>query len=454
MNPSDLLKKYDVPGPRYTSYPTVPYWDDTPTEDEWLASLKNEIIHTSTKGNGAALYLHIPFCEALCTFCACNKIITKKHERSKPYIDTLHKEWSLYKQKLDFDKLLVSEIHLGGGTPTFLTADELRYLLETLYRDIQFHDKAELSFEADPRVTGKDQMNALYDLGFRRISLGVQDYDPLVQTAINRVQSAEQISEVVDYARTKGYTGVNFDLVYGLPKQTRQNIEQTLQQVIKQRPDRIAFYSYAHVPWVGMTGQRGFTDADLPSGEEKRALYETGREILQRAGYHDIAMDHFALEHDALFRAQENKTLFRNFMGYIPLHVSPLIGLGCSSISDSWDCFIQNEKALPEWQKKIEQGQLPIARGHKLTAEDLVIRQHILNLMTRFETSWANDNTEHLQQLAQLLQEPINDNLIELDQQSIRVNEAGRPFIRNICTAFDARLQRHKPDTQIFSRTV
>lgn len=452
--PVNLFEKYDVAGPRYTSYPTVPYWQDTPGEEEWLSSLQREITDNRSKGQGAALYIHLPFCEQLCTFCACNKIITRKHERSLPYIETLHKEWALYKSGLEFDKLLVSEIHLGGGTPTFLTPDELRFLMEKLFLDITLHDDAELSFEADPRVTTQEHIDTLYDLGFRRISIGVQDYDFAVQTAINRLQSAEQIDQVILAARKRGFTGVNFDLVYGLPKQNLDNIEDTLRQVIRQKPDRIAFYSYAHVPWVGLTGQRGFTEADLPNGGQKRELYEKGRQILQEAGYRDVAMDHFALEHDALFRAQENGTLYRNFMGYIPLHVSPMIGLGCSSISDSWNCFIQNEKNIQLYAQKVDEGVLPIARGHRLTEEDLVLRRHILNLMTRFETSWQKGQTRFLDHIPEFLQEIAADDLIVLREGRLTVQDAGKPFIRNICMAFDARLQRARPATQLFSRTV
>lgn len=454
MNLPDLLRKYDVQGPRYTSYPTVPYWDNSPTEEQWLGFLKQELDQAIDRKSGAALYLHIPFCEALCTFCACNKIITKKHERAVRYIDNLHGEWSLYKKHLQPRRIPVSEIHLGGGTPTFLTPSELEMLLQPILADIDLLPEAELSFEADPRVTTEEHLAALAKLGFRRISLGVQDYDPTVQKAINRVQSAEMITGVIAKARQHGFTGVNFDLVYGLPHQTQNTIRTTIQQVIAQRPDRIAFYAYAHVPWVGQTGQRGFDENDLPGGDEKRSLYDLGRSLLQEAGYVEIGMDHFALPHDALLKAADKGTLFRNFMGYVPHHVSPLLGLGVSSISDAWRCFAQNEKNLPSYEAKIAAGQLPLHRGHILTDEDLVLRQVILDLMTKFKTDWSDLPLINHGAVRELLAEAVNDNLIRITPETVTVLEQGKPFIRNICMGFDARLQRNKPDARIFSRTI
>lgn len=449
----DLLKKYDVQGPRYTSYPTVPCWDTTPTEERWISHLSNELEKNIANGHGAAIYLHIPFCEALCTFCACNRIVTRKHERSMPYIKAIHQEWDIYKSRLNRNSIPVAEIHIGGGTPTFMSPDELKTLLEPLLSDFDLLPSAELSFEADPRVTSSDHLQAFYDLGFRRISLGIQDYDATVQKAIHREQSVEMVQELVQTARTMGYTSINYDMVYGLPKQKLSSIEDTFRHVIAQRPDRIAFYAYAHVPWIEQTGQRGFTESDLPSGDEKRALYELGREMLEDAGYREIGMDHFALPHDNLFKAAENKKLFRNFMGYVPGHVSPMISLGCSSISDSWTAFIQNEKNIETYQAIVAEGRLPIVKGHVLTEEDLSIRKHILDLMTHFETEWKADN-EFLSDVTSRLREAVNDNLIEMTDGFIRLKDKGRPFIRNICMAFDARLQRQKPGSRIYSRTI
>lgn len=451
---TELLEKYDVQGPRYTSYPTVPYWCDNPSEQKWLKFLEDEIEHSREAGSGAALYIHIPFCEKLCTFCACNRIITRKHEQASHYINMVHAEWMLYKKHLGFDKLLLSEIHLGGGTPTFLTPHELEDLLHPILRDVSFTQDSELSFETDPRVTHKAHLEVMASLGFKRISLGIQDYDPQVQRAIHREQSVEMVTDLCAQARDVGFTGINFDLVYGLPHQTETTIQQTIDHVIKQRPDRIAFYAYAHVPWVGKTGQRGFEDSDLPKAQSKRKLYEHGRSLLEAAGYVEVGMDHFALPHDPLFIASSKELLFRNFMGYVPYHVSPLIGLGVSAISDSWTCFTQNEKSLSAYEEKIKRHELPLYRGHVLTSEDLILRRVILDLMTKFKLSWSRLQELDCNIFKSLLQEAENDDLIEMNEEGAFVKEKGKPFIRNICMAFDLRLQRHKPQTQIFSRTI
>lgn len=451
---SNLFAKYDVAGPRYTSYPTVPYWETAPSEAQWIAALRDELSANAQENHGAAIYVHLPFCEALCTFCACNRIITSHHSRSRPYNDTVKREWQLYLEKLQIQQIPVAEVHLGGGTPTFMSPDELRDLLSEIFTGMRFTPDVQMSFETDPRVTSDAHLKTLYDLGFRRISLGVQDYDPVVQDMINRVQSVEMVTRLTETARQVGYAGVNYDLVYGLPRQTVASIEKTISEVIAQRPDRIAFYAYAHVPWVGKTGQRKFTDADVPAGPEKRALYERGREMFLAAGYLEIGMDHFALPHDELAAAMREKTLFRNFMGYTPFHVSPMIGLGVSSIGDAWTAFAQNEKDINDYTRRVGAGELPIMRGHVLTAEDLVLRRHILNVMTQFETDWQESAADDLQNIPARLAEFANDNLVEIAPTAIKITEAGRPFLRNICMAFDARLQRKKPDTPIFSKTI
>lgn len=450
-----LFEKYDVAGPRYTSYPTVPYWEGVPSESEWIAALRAELNVSAEHHRGAAIYLHLPFCESLCTFCACNKIITKNHGRSQPYMETMKREWAMYLEKLGAGKIPVAEVHLGGGTPTFMSPDELSDLLSSLFQGMQFTPDVKLSFESDPRVTTDTHLKTLYSLGFRRISLGVQDYDPVVQEMIHRVQSVEIVSRLTDTARTVGYTGVNYDLVYGLPRQTVAGIESTLQKVIEQKPDRIAFYAYAHVPWVGKTGQRKFTDADVPAGAAKRALYERGRAMFLAAGYTEIGMDHFALPADELAVALREKTLFRNFMGYTPHHVSPMIGLGVSAIGDAWTCFAQNEKDLAAYTSRVATNELPLARGHRLNAEDLILRRHILQLMTQFETHWDNDLfTDSLRDIAARLLEFSNDNLVKVTANAVSITESGRPFLRNICMAFDARLACRQPDAPIFSQTI
>jgi oxygen-independent coproporphyrinogen-3 oxidase len=453
---SKLLEKYNVPAPRYTSYPTVPYWETTPSEEEWVCHLTGALDENASQGIGAALYLHIPFCERLCSFCGCNTRITKNHMISEPYIAGILKEWQLYKSRVSPNKsLLTSEIHMGGGTPTFLSPRELGDLLGPLLKDITVTEHHEFSIEADPRVTTKDHFAALQGLGFRRVSLGVQDFSKQVQQAINRVQSFAQVRQCTEWARASGFTSVNFDLIYGLPFQSVASIRDTFAKVTDLRPDRIAFYAYAHVPWIKPT-QRKFTEKDLPDAAIKRELYEVGRQLLEEYGYKEIGMDHFALTSDSLWQASQDQTLHRNFMGYLPRHVSPLIGLGVSAISDSWSAFIQNEKILEKYLQQVAKGSLPILRGHVLTKEDQIIRKHILNLMTRFETTWNNDDDESLKplDLQDKLQVFVDDELIELEGSGLRINDSGRAFIRNISMAFDARLARALPQNNLFSKSI
>lgn len=448
-----LVAKYDVAGPRYTSYPTVPYWDATPSATQWVERIGAALGEAAD--HGAAIYLHIPFCRALCTFCGCNTRITRTHAIVPPYIQSLLTELDLYLRHLQVSGLQFGELHFGGGTPTFLAPEELESLLEGLYQRIQPRADAVASIEVDPRVTTRAQLEVLSRYGFRRISLGVQDFDPRVQDIVNRVQSEQQVAGITEAARELGFDSVNFDLIYGLPLQTLDSIEATMDAVCRLRPDRIALYGYAHVPWI-KPGQRRFTEIDLPEGEEKRALYELGRERLEREGYREIGLDHFALETDSLWRAQRSGTLHRNFMGYTTAFTRPMIGLGVSSIGDAGDAFAQNEKDLQRYQERVAAGELPIQRGHLLDAEDLVLRRHILRLMTRLETHWdqPQDYTDYVATAAERLAEPAADGLVELSAASCRVTEKGRGYLRNICMAFDARLARRMPEKVLFSRTV
>jgi oxygen-independent coproporphyrinogen-3 oxidase len=457
MNPelSALIRKYNVPGPRYTSYPTVPYWERTPTEQEWLAALRHELdAHRDLPGHGAAIYVHIPFCRSLCTYCGCNVRITRNRAIALPYLEAVLAEWKLYLEGLGRERLPVAEIHFGGGTPTFLNAQEIGFVVNGLLDHADVTPGAEFSVEADPRVTNEEQLRALSQLGFRRLSLGIQDFDPRVQDIVNRVQSEEQVRVLTEQARALGFTSINYDLIYGLPLQTLESIEQTLAAVRRLRPDRIAFYAYAHVPWI-KPSQRRFTEADLPTGDAKRALYERGRDILEAEGYREIGMDHFALESDSLWQASVKGELHRNFMGYTSRRVSPLIGLGVSSIGDAWTAFAQNEKAIEPYQERVRRGELPILRGHVLDAEDLALRSHILALMTQFHTEWQQGAAiDYLDAVPGKLKELQADDLVRLNAKGCEVTERGRAFIRNVCMAFDARLARRAPDTQLFSKTV
>ena len=451
---SQLIRKYNISGPRYTSYPTVPYWDDaTFGTDKWKQHVRDSFDSTNMQ-EGISLYVHLPFCESLCTYCGCNKRITRNHGVEMPYIETVLKEWELYRNLFDTAPR-ISELHLGGGTPTFFSPENLRLLMNGLKGHAILDTKAELSFEAHPNNTTQSHLEELHFLGFRRLSLGVQDFDPAVQLAIHRIQPFEKVKQVTDLARGIGYTSVNFDLIYGLPKQTRQTVRDTIVRTLELMPDRIAFYSYAHVPWVS-PGQRGYSDADLPSDEQKRELYEIGKELFIEAGYLEIGMDHFALPDEALSIADRNGTLHRNFMGYTTRSTHLMIGLGVSAISDAWTAFAQNEKVVEDYISRVALGELPVFRGHMLTDEDLQIRLHILDIMCRHHTSWK-DNTSFpigMSDLLNRLREPIADGLISLHPDGLDVTPKGRPFIRNICMALDARLWRNEPKGKVFSSTV
>nr|VFK41520.1 MAG: oxygen-independent coproporphyrinogen-3 oxidase [Candidatus Kentron sp. SD]VFK47586.1 MAG: oxygen-independent coproporphyrinogen-3 oxidase [Candidatus Kentron sp. SD]VFK80289.1 MAG: oxygen-independent coproporphyrinogen-3 oxidase [Candidatus Kentron sp. SD] len=450
-----LLDKYNVPGPRYTSYPTVPYWDDrTFGMDHWRRILQRTFAHTN-KAQGLGVYIHMPYCENLCTYCGCNKRITRNHAVETPYINALLKEWALYRSLLG-DSPRVRELHMGGGTPTFFSPQNLARLIESLLSDVGISEPYEFAFEANPNYTTVDHLETMFRLGFRRLSLGVEDFDPLVQDVINRIQPFEQVASITKSARNIGYASLNFDLVYGLPLQKPESIIRTIRNVNELRPDRIAFYSYAHVPWIKGVGQRKFSEKDLPSGPEKRALYELGRGMLEEAGYREIGMDHFALPSDDLYRATTEGRLHRNFMGYTPVHTLLSLGLGVSSISDSWQGFAQNHKTIEEYLDRVSHGALPVLRGHILDGEDLVLRRHILDIMCRFETSWGEEEQRHpsLYEGLARMREVERDGLVIIDDEHLRVTEAGRPFLRNICMALDAKLWRNEPATQIFSQAI
>lgn len=452
MIDSTLINKYNVPGPRYTSYPTVPYWDiDGYTTSDWLSSVKKSFLES--KENGISLYIHLPFCESLCTFCACNKRITKNHEVEEVYIKYLLKEWGLYLNEFP-NKPTLRELHLGGGTPTFFSPKNLEWLLTEIFKSVEVHPEKEFSIEGHPNNTSKEHMETLFNLGFRRISFGVQDYDPLVQKAINRIQSFEKVKEVTEIARRIGYTSISHDLVFGLPFQKLKSIEQTIRLTCELKPERIAFYSYAHVPWIKGVGQRGFNEGDLPSGTEKRKLYEVGKMLFEQNGYIEIGMDHFALPQEDLYQSIEKQTLHRNFMGYTTTSTQLMIGLGVSAIGDSWYCFSQNEKKLEDYYSKLDAGEFPVFRGHVLNDEDLIIRRHILHIMCRMETSWGDDEIEEKDEIVERLQELQHDGLIEINAKGIKVTELGRSFLRNIAMAFDLRMLRKEPESRLFSMTI
>ncbi|WP_139058954.1 oxygen-independent coproporphyrinogen III oxidase [Polaribacter vadi] len=450
-----LIQKYNISGPRYTSYPTVPFWDAaTFSKEKWIESFKKSFIKSNEK-EGISLYIHLPFCESLCTFCACHKHITKRHEVEEEYIQTVLKEWQLYVNLVD-ETPIVKELHLGGGTPTFFSKEQLQILMDGLFKIAKKHPEAEFSFEGHPNNTTKDQLQTLYNCGFERVSFGVQDYNLKVQEAIHRVQPFEAVEQVTKWAREIGYTSVSHDLIFGLPHQTKENVIYSINKTKELQPDRISFYSYAHVPWVKGVGQRGFNEDDLPKDEEKRHLYEIGKELFAELGYEEIGMDHFALKSDSLYKATINKTLHRNFMGYTSSKTQLMVGLGMSSISDSWYGFAQNVKTVKEYQQLVNKGEISVFRGHILSEEDTVIRKHILNMMCHFKTSWDTKETQikNIDTHLALLKELEEDGLVQIEKSSLSIPEKARPFIRNICMAFDVHLLSKKPTTKLFSQTI
>lgn len=448
---AELLDKYNIPAPRYTSYPTVPYWqDEKPSDTVWKERARGAFAVSPE----VSLYIHLPYCENLCTYCGCNKRITKNHAVETPYIDSILKEWKLYLDLLP-EPPVVKSLHLGGGTPTFFSPQNLEKLIDGLLTPAHVPYEFDYGFEAHPNSTTREHLAVLYKRGFDRISAGVQDFAPEILEIINRRQTLEQVRDVTRWAREIGYRSINYDIIFGLPLQTQDHIRRDVEEIRQLRPERIAFYSYAHVPWI-KPSQRAYSEADLPQGKEKRALYELGRSLLEDIGYQEIGMDHFALPHDDLYKSMQTGALHRNFMGYTPLYTRLSIGLGTSAISDSWDAYVQNEKTIEAYRERVEKGEFPFFRGHLLTREDQVLRSHILNLMCRYETSWRDREYQHpaLTQGVKRLAPLRKDGLVEIFPTELKVTEAGRPFIRNICLALDAHYWRRQPEGKLFSQVV
>lgn len=451
-----LVEKYDRPGPRYTSYPTAPQFHTAFAEDDYRAAAE--------RSNRAALpkplsaYVHIPFCKSLCYYCACNKIITHNTERAAEYLAWLKREIAVQGKLFD-DTRRMTQLHLGGGTPTYLSNAQLGELMMAL--DEAFHfapaDEREFSLEVDPRTVSPIQIHELRELGFNRLSFGVQDFDPDVQKAVNRVQSEQQVIDLAAAAREAGFQSVSVDLIYGLPLQTVASFDATLDKIVALRPDRIAAYSYAHLPEL-FKSQRLIRPEDMPPPERKLELLELTIARLSAAGYVYIGMDHFALPDDELSLARENGTLQRNFQGYSTHADCDLIGLGITAIGKVGDSYSQNVKETAQYQARLESGRLPVMRGYRLSDDDRLRRDVINELMCHGRIDFAAIERAHgigfrhyfTAALAEL-REPEADGLIELRDDSLTVLPAGRLMMRNLAMAFDAYLN---PEQQRFSRTV
>lgn len=451
--PEFLVRKYDKPVPRYTSYPTAPRWNGGVDASIWSQALAlhawNHEQHHQKPSCDADVYVHLPFCEQLCSFCGCHKIVTGRHDVERPYVDAILSEWALHKAAAKGSDatggrggtLGVASLHLGGGTPTFFSPESLARLLEGLVpkgeRALDFQG----SFEAHPNSTTPEHLRVLAEFGFKRMSLGVQDLDPRVQETIGRIHDVEQVAAVVAAARRAGFRSVNFDLIHGLPGQTPTSLRRTADAVVSLRPDRIAFYPYAHMPRL-KPGQSRLSREDLPNAVEREALYDAGAEHFLRAGYVAIGMDHFALPGDALARSKARGLLHRNFMGYCDRPTPLLVGLGLSSISEvEGRLFAQNEKSLPAYLASLAEGRLPVVHGHVFDATDAILRRHILDLVCLNETFWDTDAAvmgclaDAIGRLGPL----EDDGLVQVLCDGIVVTPLGERFLKHICRAFDAR---------------
>ncbi len=454
METVDLLNKYDIPVPRYTSYPTVPFWNQTIDPDQWKKTFSGQ-FKISNRTNGLSLYIHLPFCESLCTYCGCNKKITTNHHVESEYIEAVLQEWHLYCNLMD-EVPVIREIHLGGGTPTFFSPSNISMLICRILEKATVHREASFSLEGHPNNTTSAHLETLYALGFRRISYGVQDNDPVVQKTINRIQPFENVRKATEIAREIGYESVNFDLIYGLPHQTQESIRKTVLECISVRPDRFAFYSYAHVPWT-IRGQRLFDETDLPTAADKMNLYKEGKKTFMENGYRHIGMDHFILPEDELFLALKKGTLHRNFMGYTSQFTDLQLGLGVSAISDAVHAFAQNAKSLHDYYAHLQNNELPVEKGYFLTPEDDVFRKYIQDISCRGETHFESAYRDHLEEYTfPELVKLEADGLLEFDEKHIRVTETGRNFIRNICRAFDLHLLRKNQEAgqQQYSKAI
>ncbi|MFO0728310.1 MAG: oxygen-independent coproporphyrinogen III oxidase [Myxococcota bacterium] len=444
---ADLLRRYDIPGPRYTSYPTVPEWTELSAEAH-LAKLEEAGRRVDEP---LSLYVHVPFCAERCTFCGCNVVVARDRGRADGYIDRLAKEMDIVAEHLG-RRRRVSEIHWGGGTPTFLSEDQLLRLHHEIAQRFSIDEDAAASIEIDPVVTTPAQLGVLRWVGFNRLSMGVQDFSPAVQKAINRVQTVEETRRMVDEARRLGFTSVNFDLIYGLPLQTHESWQNTLADVLAMRPDRLAVYSFAFLP-EQRPHQKRLSELPIPTGDAKLELFRDAYQAFVEAGYRAIGMDHFALPGDELSKAQEQHRLRRSFMGYTASNTADCVAFGVSAISDIGGMYVQNVSSLPKYLSRLETGRLATERGFSCTPDDQRRRRVIEALMCNFWVDLGSDaKTYYATELAELV--PFEkEGLLKVSGNTVELTPTGRFLVRNVAMVFDAHLRQHR-GTQTFSRTV
>jgi oxygen-independent coproporphyrinogen-3 oxidase len=455
--PLDLLRRYDRPGPRYTSYPTAVEFHDGFREGEYRSRLADAAAATA---DPLSLYIHLPFCRERCSFCGCMVIITKKHEVAARYLEFLAREVAMLAEALGRRRRVV-QYHWGGGTPTYLTLAEMEALHGTVVQHFEVQPGAEVAIEVDPRVTSTEQLRLLRQLGFNRVSFGVQDFTPEVQAAVNRIQPEAQTRRLFDDARRLGFESINIDLIYGLPLQTRESFGRAVDTVVSMRPDRVAAYSYAHVPWI-RGNQKRIDPAMLPTGERKLELFGEVMDRFLAAGYVQIGMDHFSLPHDELARASAARRLHRNFMGYTTKPATDMVGLGVSAIGDVAGAFVQNTKKLSTYYADLEAGRFPVERGYLLDADDHLRRALITELMCNFRVDplalgarfGIAFNDYFARELDELAAGPMADGLIARQNGAFEVTPAGRLLVRNIAMIFDRHLRARTTQTPVFSRTI
>jgi oxygen-independent coproporphyrinogen-3 oxidase len=453
---ADLIRRYDRPGPRYTSYPTAVEFHEGVGADVYAERLRRA---SEAVDDPIALYLHLPFCEERCLYCGCNVVITRKREVEEHYLKVLQREIRDVASRLG-DRRKVRQYHWGGGTPTYLSPSEMRALQAVVTSELDVEPDAEVAVEIDPRVTTQEHLEAIRELGFNRLSMGVQDFTPEVQREVNRVQPYEDTRDLVERARALGFGSINVDLIYGLPLQNPVSFQRTLELVLQIRPERLAVYSYAHVPWLKVQ-QRRILEEHLPVPEVKFELIASAVRTFRQAGYLAIGMDHFALPEDELGRALEEGTLWRNFMGYTVRHAPDMVACGMSSIGDVAGAYVQNEKKLIRYEKAVEAGQLAVERGVVLSDDDKLRRHVITAIMCAFhldfgavEERFGIDFRSYFREELEALRPMQDDGFLHLHDDHLQVVEEGRLFVRNICMVFDAYLKRARDEKPVFSRTV
>lgn len=449
----NLVQKYSKPGPRYTSYPTAPHFSESVGPMDWERVIQANNI---TNDRDLSLYFHIPYCDTLCYFCGCTTVITRNKDKIEEYLGYLFKELDLFKLRINPNRKVIQQA-FGGGTPTYMSPEQIRRLGHKIQETFRFDANAEVACEMDPRGLTRDHVQALRDVGFNRASLGVQDFDPTVQKAVNRINPQEMIEEIVGWTREIGFHSLNLDLIYGLPLQTKTSFEKTLNAVLEMSPDRLAVFNYAHVPWM-KPHQKLIHEADLPTPEEKLQMLKMIIETLTSSGYVYIGMDHFAKADDELTIAQLEKTLQRNFQGYSTKAGADIYAFGMSSISQLDDIYAQNTKVIPDYYKMIDAGKLPIEKGYLLTGEDKLRRSVIMRMMCDLELDYAKlsknlsvDFKKHFETELNNLDEFVADDLLVLNDDKMTVTNKGRLFIRNIAMTFDEYLGQGEGR---FSKTI